>query len=176
MSIKITRRSFQAWVFVQDEATIGCKLCESGKYSSYGVTHCTFCAAGTYQNSSGASACMECPANSISPTGSVNVSSCRCKPGYVGSGGLPPCTPCPAGTYSASMGTGSTTCLACPTGSTSAEASNDLSDCQCGAGQHISRGVSSFVAGSGSVNCVDNTGNQDGVGTNSKFHYPWGIA
>jgi len=76
--------------------------------------------------------CALCPANSISPPGSVLLQDCKCNAGYTGpDGGL--CTVCEPGSYKS--GTGSASCVICPQNSnTKPTKTTNLFDCQCNAG------------------------------------------
>ena len=111
---------------------------------------CVACSAGSYKQLADNSSCLACPNGSTSPAGSMLVSECRCAAGYNSATGGPPCTVCPAGTFtsfssatacaSCGVGTysssgGSSACVACPTGaSTDGAAATTILDCKCGAG------------------------------------------
>jgi len=93
---------------------------------------CTECGAGTYKTTTGSADCIPCPPN----TGNEDLgrASCKCNPGFGGSGvelPAPACTVCAAGSYKASYGhatctpceagkysgqQGATACEACPAG------------------------------------------------------------
>ena len=59
---------------------------------------CIRCEGGTYKNQSTLqspnAACTACPANTNSPSGSYTIADCRCKPGWIGSGGSSECVSC----------------------------------------------------------------------------------
>lgn len=124
-----------------------CLPCESGKYYIEGNA-CTACAAGTYQNSTGASTCLSCPLNMDTLAQSISSSFCVCAAGtYLNAGSV--CTPCPAGTYQNKTGetqcvncargtyspvvaaTNASTCLLCPLNSDSPAQSVSYSSCTC---------------------------------------------
>ena len=71
-----------------------------------------------------------CPALSVSPRGSTRVTNCHCPGGHFGENGTA-CTPCPANSYSPTVGAASSsTCLDCPAGRhTSRNGSSSVSDC-----------------------------------------------
>ena len=114
--------------------------------STEGHETCTSCGAGTYSTGGGSSVCLTCPAGNYCPTtglsaytpcqtcgtggyqsticppGSTSdVSVCTCNPGYytigVSTVANPiPCSACPAGTYSSTVGATSYPCIQCPAG------------------------------------------------------------
>ncbi len=59
----------------------------------------------------------------------IDLASLPNAPGACNCSAVPACTPCPAGTYKDTFGTGQ--CLACPENTTSREGSGNLTDCQC---------------------------------------------
>ncbi len=72
-----------------------CTLCIAGKYkTTSGSVACTDCGAGKYSTSTGATleaACLVCPSDTNSPSGSATLSNCSCNTGYFGPNGGP-CT------------------------------------------------------------------------------------
>ncbi len=85
-----------------DDVVIGCKICQSGKYSQRGSSNCTLCPSGHY--SAGSSAldftdCEKCPGGKFR--------------GSKGGNSLADCVDCPMGKYS---GEGSHQCLSCEIG------------------------------------------------------------
>ena len=68
-----------------------------------------------------------CPANSISPAGSISVSQCYCLPGYMGNAfNGSSCTPCPVDTFCIDG-----TLSLCPTNAHTPAASDSILDCNC---------------------------------------------
>ena len=81
-----------------------------------------------------------CPANSISPEGSVSVTQCTCLPGYEGDASKgTSCSPCPMDTFCASGKLG-----LCPANSHAPAISDSILDCACYPGFY----------GNGSVACT----------------------
>ena len=72
--------------------------------------------------------CTICPPNSVSPAGSISVTDCVCKPGWVGANATL-CLPCAAGMYSSEPG--AEVCMSCPAYSS---ASGAAAHCVCDAG------------------------------------------
>lgn len=143
--------------------TLTCTACENGKYkASVNNNLCTSCPAGnigiegtatrdelstscvpcpTNEYRSSLTECTACPANSVSPAGSDDLSACVCAAGYEldGSNCVPcadgfvkalvgnhACTACAAGKYTVAE-----TCVDCPAFATSPEASSTIGSCQC---------------------------------------------
>ena len=80
-----------------------------------------------------------CPANSISPEGSISVTQCSCLPGYEGNASTgADCIPCPIDTFCASGKLG-----LCPAHAHAPALSDSILDCACYAGFY----------GNGSVSC-----------------------
>jgi hypothetical protein len=82
-----------------------CTDCGAGKYESLGI--CTDCVAGKFSAStkqSSSATCSPCAANTNSAAGA---SSCSCAAGYTGLD----CTPCVAGQFKSTLGSGS--CTSC---------------------------------------------------------------
>eukprot|EP00961_Rhodomonas_salina_P259312 3503752-Rhodomonas_salina.2 len=69
------------------------------------------CPANTYESLP--SVCTECPANSVSEMGSLNITFCKCRAGYFSADGLPPCSICTANTFTDAVG--QTSCTSCNT-------------------------------------------------------------
>ena len=81
-----------------------------------------------------------CPANSISPEGSISVTQCSCLPGYEGNASNgSSCVPCPIDTFCASGKLG-----LCPANSHAPAVSDSILDCSCYPGFY----------GNGSVSCT----------------------
>jgi len=81
-----------------------------------------------------------CPANSISPEGSISVTQCYCLPGYEGNASDgSDCVPCRADTFCASGKLG-----LCPANSHAPALSDSILDCTCYPGFH----------GNGSISCT----------------------
>ena len=99
---------------------------------------CLPCGAGTFSQAtqaSDAATCIDCPANSISESGSDE---CKCAPGYHDQdpSTLASCLPCPENTFNPLIGAvGSELCIPCANvNSYSAEASPSQAACMCNAG------------------------------------------
>ena len=127
-----------------------CETCAAGTYKARtGNVPCTGCSPGTHTNGLTGqylgSACIACPANSISPAASATSAECVCNVGYtIGSGEI--CEACPAGTYKEIQGNqacaecepgeyqslhGQAECLQCPSNSFSPARSSEASQCTC---------------------------------------------
>ena len=136
-----------------------CLPCPTGTYQdSLGSASCKQCAAGTVPASaSGASACVACPAGSISAAGASLCSNCTAGY-YTALPGSIACLSCGVGTFSA--GSGVTACASCAPGS--AQASLAQSSCPlCPSGQYAS------YAGAVSCSpCPAGTESTTGAGTN----------
>jgi len=97
-----------------------CELCACSCAGGYEcpapvvATPCSVCGSGKYKSDVGSAACSACPANSLSPAGSILNTTCTCNPGYTGADGGD-CTACEAGTFKALSGSGA--CGECPTDS-----------------------------------------------------------
>ncbi|KAJ1469424.1 hypothetical protein T484DRAFT_1851859, partial [Baffinella frigidus] len=139
-----------------------CVACEAGTYQDKrGNTSCIVCNAGTYSGATAASSaaqCTACPADSLSPAGSVIKEACVCNAGFPGFDGMPctgcvagkyksdtgpgVCTPCEAGTYSTRVGSpGVHLCLACPSFSHSGVGSGSIDHCSCLPGYGVAKGA-----------------------------------
>ena len=92
---------------------------------------CHMCLANTYTNGSGATACLECPSNSISNNASGRATDCVCNAAFTGPDGGP-CLACAAGTYKGVNG--SSQCLACNNFSDSPVQSMYSQACVCNKG------------------------------------------
>ena len=139
---------------------VTCVACQAGKYKSMlGPANCTVCGSGKFSNTLEAatneSACISCPSNSYSSSGSYNRTSCLCVPGYTS---LTPlwgnvsCTLCKAGTFKSSYGSGLCTncdpgkyssstglskdseCRNCTSYSFSPQGSSNVNNCSCNIG------------------------------------------
>ena len=67
-----------------------CKQCVAGTYTiNPGSDACIDCESGKYSTTVGATSdvCQACPANSIAPQGSNELTDCICDAGYTGSNG-----------------------------------------------------------------------------------------
>ena len=81
-------------------------------------------------------ACEGCPAHTSSDEGSTAVTDCVCVAGYTAGENGVACTACDAGTYKTV--TGAVACSACPSQTSSAGASDALTDCVCVVGHTAS--------------------------------------
>ena len=85
---------------------------KSGTYKpEAGDGVCTPCKVGTYSSSTAASSpgtCAACPAHSLSPTGSQNITNCTCLAGHSGPDGAA-CVPCGPGSFKIARGDGACT-------------------------------------------------------------------
>lgn len=127
-----------------------CTACIAGTYKLLkGSASCVNCPADTYSvtvNATTAGTCLACPANSVSPAGSDDVTDCQCNPGYTGPNGGPcvqcaaglwkswigpeACSTCPEGTYSGATGlTNYTQCTDCPANFWSGWGKTLVADC-----------------------------------------------
>eukprot|EP00736_Rhodelphis_marinus_P010899 Rmarinus@m.552 len=84
-----------------------------------------------YKNSTGPSPCEDCPANMLSPAGSVSSLNCSCIPGFFHVSEAV-CEVCPPDTYQALFGADS--CAECPPNSVSPAASAYVVNCTCDVG------------------------------------------
>ena len=97
-----------------------CQACEVGLYRSLDMLACSPCPNNTYAgHEPGAFRCTSCPANRISPAGSINSSQCVCAPGYTykvrgENKTRSPCAPCGPGKFKAVEGPAN--CTLCPSG------------------------------------------------------------
>ena len=102
-------------VFAVQQVTVA--LSDSGVPST-GSAACTPCSNGTWAFPSSIAAfesdvCNACPQFSSSSPQSIEITSCKCNPGYTGQDGAP-CPQCPAGGYKDTSG--SATCTGCSLG------------------------------------------------------------
>lgn len=170
-----------------------CAQCEAGKYKdTVGSASCARCPTGTYLNESGATSmdkCVACPANSMSRSGSKELSDCRCQAGFAGpSGGT--CTPCKVSEYKEDVGshdceicpqgtygdtTSATACTRCPDqNQNSPQGSNSSLDCKCNDGYNGPNGGTCVACAAGKYWVY---GNLEGTCVNcvlGKYHH--GIA
>jgi hypothetical protein len=106
-----------------------CERCPVGTYKTVpGTSECTTCPGNRFSASLAAtsiSACLSCPANSVSGTGSEQ---CACDVGFSGEANA--CVPCGSDTFKTQVG--SSTCAVCPANSViAANASTALMPCTC---------------------------------------------
>lgn len=127
-----------------------CTACIAGTYkTAKGTGACINCPEDTYSttlNATDPATCLACPANSVAPEGSDDLTDCQCMPGYTGpNGGVcvqcaaglwkdwvgpEACTRCPEGTYSGSTGlTAESQCTDCPANFWSGWGKTQVSDC-----------------------------------------------
>jgi len=132
-----------------------CVRCVAGKYKDVsGNSSCVDCGPDTYSTTVGATAagaCLACPANTVSGTGSGVIAACVCNAGATGpDGGLcmlcavgkykmtngsAVCTDCLAGSYSGTQGANtSERCLRCPDNSSSFASTSAITGCTCNTG------------------------------------------
>ena len=91
--------------------------CAPGSFSGAAATACTPCALNTYQDAAGADACLACPQNSVSPSGSDALADCECVAGFGYDGGGDPQNPCVACTHGEyKTTTSNAACEACDPG------------------------------------------------------------
>ncbi|XP_033728072.1 uncharacterized protein LOC117317375 [Pecten maximus] len=96
-----------------------CVECPVGTYYDKDTKSCLMCAIGEYRPSTDSASCIKCPnSQTTRREGATSIDECEdaCPLGTFSKDGLPPCTPCPVGTYT--DGYGSETCMACPVSST----------------------------------------------------------
>jgi hypothetical protein len=140
-----------AGTYSETEGASTCINCLAGKYSATGGARgCLSCPAGKYSTAIQASSeatCLSCPGNSMSITGSTEVSSCQCEAGYSGPDGGA-CLACAAGSHKATAG--SAACTFCPAYSSSPPGSDALADCQCEAGYSGPDGGACLACAAGS--------------------------
>lgn len=124
-----------------------------GGFKPEAERECVQCAAGTYKDFVGSgeapSACLACPANTISPEGSTAVTQCVCQAGFEGTVLGAACTPCQPGFFKAGIGTelcqpcpvdtfenetASVVCQQCQAHSTAPGQSDSIADCVCAEG------------------------------------------
>jgi len=79
-----------------------------------------------------AGSCMTCPSHTSSASGSDELTDCVCVAGYTAISDGEACTVCEAGTFKSAVG--NATCSMCPAGASSAEESDEATDCKCLAG------------------------------------------
>lgn len=97
------------------EVSPPCEACEPGTFKASLDTseQCALCAVSKFQPAAGATACVQCAANSAHLlVGQTNASSCKCDPGFFREGGV--CTACALGT--AKRLSGDEACTVCPVG------------------------------------------------------------
>eukprot|EP00802_Teleaulax_amphioxeia_P011686 Tamp_11720.p1 GENE.Tamp_11720~~Tamp_11720.p1 ORF type:complete len:625 (+),score=55.28 Tamp_11720:1-1875(+) len=111
---------------------MACECMAGFAAAASGDNKCEPCGHGTYKNVTGQAACVACPKNSVSQTGSVSEEDCLCLPGYYKRDGH--CWGCDVGSYKPTMGSGACTkcgrgayaavfaatiCSSCPRGKSS---------------------------------------------------------
>ena len=111
------------------------------------VGTCVVCAADTYKDVKGTESCTPCPANSMSPQGSVSISACTCNMGYYKDQSGVGCTPCPESSLSPPASTSITACI-CKLGF-SGPAGGNCNACQPGTYKPITGSGACFVCASG---------------------------
>ena len=119
------------------DALVDCKCVPGSTAASDGSTSsnssngvaCSACDSGTYKVASGTGECSTCPPGTSSASGSNELTDCKFMAGYNGTSDGEQCTACEAGGYKVTAGTGG--CSACPSHTSSAEESDELTDCQC---------------------------------------------
>ena len=128
-----------------------CSACPAGSFKNKtGSANCTSCHPGTYSVSTGqidVSACIRCPNNTFSPSGSKSLFDCSCNPGFSGNETI--CIPCDLGKYKPVLGdsdcvacaegmyaetSGMAFCRSCPIHTHSMLGSTRLAECICNAG------------------------------------------
>jgi hypothetical protein len=144
------------------EATRERCLCNAGYVqASAAALHptCTACAAGTYQNVTGQTACVDCDARAQSAAASTDIGACVCNAGYrdVEYGGCAACLP---GEYKEEVDE-TAACADCPADSHSPAASPAAEACLCNAGFDGPDGgpcaacaTGKYKAGNGSAACA----------------------
>ena len=124
---------FSGQVAQVDEST--CVSCPPGTMSltlgAVDNSTCQPCPVGTYMSGTGATACFDCPAKSISPAASSAITDCLCLPGFTGPAGQA-CNACSAGFYKVEHG--ETPCVSCPWNAESSVATSSVQQCLCSPG------------------------------------------
>eukprot|EP00605_Chrysophyceae_sp_TOSAG23-4_P000870 GSChrysophyteH1.ASY1.ANO1.961.1 assembled CDS len=103
-----------------DTTTPNCSYCPAGKYSpTHGASECTSCEAGKFSDVMGlSSSCQLCQPGTFS-TGNAATACTSCPAGQYSSVGATSCAKCPAGNYNPN--TGSTLCSPCVSGTYTSE-------------------------------------------------------
>ena len=104
-------------------------LCDPG-FQGDDASVCAPCPRETYKDTKGTHRCLDCPANTDSVVGSIEIDACLCKPAHftiLGPGIA--CEPCPE--YTWKNLTGSVKCLPCPANTYSPKGSLHKSNCSC---------------------------------------------
>jgi hypothetical protein len=102
--------------FIRNKSKSACVPCPAGtfKIGASNTVPCTNCELGKYSTGTSPTACLQCPSfTSTVASKSAGVQSCLCVPGFSGPPGGP-CTICPFGKYSTSLGRSA--CLNCSAG------------------------------------------------------------
>ena len=149
-----------------------CLGCSTGKYKvNPGPQICTDCAANKYSTATEATSnttCQNCPANTVSASGSGVLTACKCNLGYTspsGDGlacdacvqgkyktatGSQACTDCDLGKYSGAVALTTATCTSCDLNQmTNGTGKDELADCRCNAGFTGNDGTHCFACDAG---------------------------
>ena len=111
-----------------------CGPCERGSFKARGgIGECTLCEAGRFSDMEAASACSQCPLNSMSATGATTQEDCHCLAGFTGESS-DACLPCPAGSWKPENG--SSPCMLCEAGKFNALEGSILPCEACSAGKY----------------------------------------
>ncbi len=132
-------------------AEAACVACDKGSFSAAGALSCSYCAVGTFADSTGMVACTSCAAGTYGTM-----------PGL--SNETEACTPCPSGTYNTLTGQSVIACVSCPAGTASAApgATSKAACLKCAAGHFAPAGavvcapcpVGTFAAAPGAGSCT----------------------
>ena len=136
-----------------------CK-CVAGYTAKEDGDACTACEVGTFKEGTGDGECSSCPPHRSSEAGSKHPEDCKCAAGYTATEDGDACTACEAGTWKSNLGANQ--CSPCPAGTSSASGSDSLDKCTCLAGYTASgNGVActacaagTFKAGTGASTCA----------------------
>ena len=128
------------------------EVCPPGSFGPHGGP-CEACEEGKFKAAPGSDPCVDqCPANTMSASGSKALTDCKCNAGYTADADGMECEACSAGSYKEERGSGqcevceagtysrvmaaasSDTCVTCPANSLSAAGSVSANDCVCSAG------------------------------------------
>ena len=149
-----------------------CSNCLAGTYKPLpGPSQCTNCAVHKYSTATAATSnttCQNCPANTVSASGSGVLTACKCNLGYTspsGDGlacdacvqgkyktatGSQACTDCDFGKYSGAVALTTATCTNCGANQmTNGTGKDELADCRCNAGFTGNDGTHCFACDAG---------------------------
>ena len=149
-----------------------CSNCLAGTYKPLpGPSQCTNCAVHKYSTATAATSnttCQNCPANTVSASGSGVLTACKCNLGYTspsGDGlacdacvqgkyktatGSQACTDCDLGKYSGAVALTTATCTSCDLNQmTNGTGKDELADCRCNAGFTGNDGTHCFACDAG---------------------------